>query len=70
MSTLSEFVREAKTHRVYVKDQKGKPFIDISLLLAVILAIAAPELVLALLIGVLLELVDVEYDNKPVSLGS
>lgn len=70
MSTLSEFVSEAKTHRVYVKNRKGKPFIDISLLLAVILAVAAPELVLALLIGVMLEILDVEYDNKPVSLGS
>jgi hypothetical protein len=64
MSTLSELVQEAKLHRVYLKNKKGKPLIDISLLLALILVIAAPHLVLAVLIGVAFEIIDVEYDGK------
>lgn len=68
MSTLSELITEARRHRVSLKNQKGKPLINISLLLAVILVLAAPQLLLAVLIGVLLEIIDVEYDGKEVGL--
>ena len=64
MSTLSELIEEGKRHRVSLKNQKGKPLINISLLLAVILVIAAPQLLLAVLIGVMLEIIDVEYDGQ------
>jgi hypothetical protein len=36
--------------------------------LAVILVIAAPPLLLAVLIGVVLEIIDVEYDGKEIGL--
>jgi len=64
MSTLGELIKEGKRHRVSIKNQKGKPLINISLLLAVILVIAAPPLLLAVLIGVVLEIIDVEYDGQ------
>ena len=64
MSTLGELIKEGKRHHVSIKNQKGKPLINISLLLAVILVIAAPPLLLAVLIGVVLEIVDVEYDGQ------
>jgi type III secretory pathway component EscS len=49
---------------VSIKNQKGKPLINISLLLALILVIAAPQILLAVLIGVALEIIDVEYDGQ------
>ena len=64
MSNLSDLIEVGKRHRVSLKNQKGKPLIDISLLLALILIIAAPQLLLAVLIGVALELIDVEYDGR------
>ena len=64
MSELSELIEEGKRHHVSLKNQKGKPLINISLLLALILVIAAPQLLLAVLIGVALEIIDVEYDGQ------
>jgi hypothetical protein len=68
MSTLSELIEESKRHRVALKNRKGKTLIDVSLLLAVIIALAAPQAALAVVIGVLLEIVDVEYDGHAVGL--
>ena len=68
MSILRELIKEGKRHRVSIKNKKGKPLINISLLLAVILVIAAPPLLLAVLVGVALEIIDVEYDGKEIGL--
>jgi hypothetical protein len=64
MTKLSELVEEGKRHHVSLKNQKGKTLINISLLLALILVIAAPQLLLAVLVGVALEIIDVEYDGQ------
>ncbi len=64
MSKLSELIKEGKRHRVSLKKQKGKTLINISLLLALILVVAAPQLLLAVLIGMALEIIDVEYDGQ------
>jgi len=64
MSNLSELIEEGKRHRVSLKNQNGKTLFNISLLLAMILVIAAPQLLLAVLIGVVLEIIDVEYDGQ------
>lgn len=64
MSKLSELIEEGKRHRVSLKNQRGKTLINISLLLALILVIAAPQLLLAVLIGIALEIIDVEYDGQ------
>ena len=64
MSTLGELIKEGKRHRVSIKNQKGKPLINISLLLALILVVAAPQLLLAVLIGVAVEIIVVEYDGQ------
>ena len=64
MSKLSELIEEDERHRVSLKNQKGETLINISLLLALILIIAAPQLLIAVLIGVALEIIDVEYDGQ------
>ena len=66
MSNLSDLIEEGKRHRVSLKNKKGKTLINISLLLAVILVIAAPQLLLAVLIGTALEIIDVEFDGKEI----
>ena len=67
MSKLSELIEEGKKDRVSLKNHKGKTLINISLLLALILVIAAPQLLLAVFIGVALEIIDVEYDGQELS---
>ena len=69
MPKLSELVEEGKRHRVSLKNQKGKTLIDISLLLTLILIVAAPQLLLVALVGVMLEIINVDYDGKEISLG-
>ncbi len=64
MSTLSELIEEGKRHRVSLKNQKGKTLLTISLLLALILVIAAPQLLFAVLIGMAFEIIVVEYDGR------
>lgn len=64
MSKLSELIKEGKRHRVSLKKQTGKTLINISLLLALILVVAAPQLLLAVLIGMALEIIEVEYDGQ------
>ena len=69
MSKLSELIEDGKRHRVSLKNQKGKTLINISLLLALILVIAAPQLLLVVLIGVVSEIIDVEYDGQELGWG-
>jgi hypothetical protein len=64
MSNLSELIEEVKRHRVSLKNQNGKTLFNISQLLALILVIVAPQILLAVLIGVALEIIDVEYDGQ------
>ena len=64
MTTLNEFIEEGKRHRVSLKNAKGATLINISLLLALILIVAAPQLLLAVLVGVALEIIDVEFDGQ------
>ena len=68
MTTLSELIREGKQHSVALTNRKGETLIELSLLWAVIVTLAAPQLLLVVLIGGLLELIDVEYDGKALKL--
>ena len=67
MSGLSELIDEAKRHHVSLKNQKGKTLVKIPLLIAVILTIAAPQLLVVVLAGMVLGIIDVEYDGRSLS---
>jgi len=69
MSTMSELIQEGKLHRITLKNRNGKTLISISLLWAVILVIAAPQLLLVVLISLALDLVDIEYDGQELGLA-
>ncbi|MFN2190449.1 MAG: DUF4342 domain-containing protein [Candidatus Promineifilaceae bacterium] len=64
MSRISELIAEGKRHHVSLKNQKGRTLINISLLLALILIVVVPQILLAVLIGILLEIIDVEFDDQ------
>lgn len=68
MSRLSEMMDEGKRHHLSFKNQKGKTLLRIPLILAVILIIGAPQLLLVVLVAMLLEIIEVEYDGRPISL--
>lgn len=67
MSTLSELIDEGRRRQVKVTNRAGKTLFTIPLLWAVVVAIAAPQLLLVTLFAVLLEMIDVEVDDR--SLG-
>lgn len=68
MSRTDEVFEAGKRHHITIKNQKGKPLIKLPLLLAVIILIGAPQLLLIVLVGMVLEMIYVEYDGEPVRL--
>jgi hypothetical protein len=68
MSTLSELIDEGRRRQVKVTNRAGKTLFTIPLLWAVVVAIAAPQLLLVTLLAVLLEMIDVEVDDRSLGL--
>lgn len=68
MSRTDEVIEAGKRHHITIKNQRGKPLIKMPLFLAVIIFIGAPQLLLVMLIGMVLEMIFVEYDGEPVRL--
>jgi len=68
MSTLSELIDEGRRRQVKVTNRAGKTLFTIPLLWAVVVAIAAPQLLLVTLFAVLLEMIDVEVDDRSLGL--
>lgn len=66
MTGLSEWLTYGKQHHVAVSNRQGKVLIRLSLLVTVILIIAAPQL----LVVVLLDLIDVAYDGRSLRAAS
>lgn len=64
MTTLSELVHEGKRRRVTFVNKKGKPILELSLIWTVIIAVAAPQVALLVLILALLEVLDVSLSEQ------
>ena len=67
MTKLSELIDESRQHYVTIKGSRGNTWLELSLLWAVLIALAAPQ---ALLLAAVLYLVDViviEYDGRPLT---
>lgn len=69
MTTLSELIEAGKRRRVTFTNKDGKPLLDLSLLWAVIIAFAAPQALLLVIVLALLELIHVELDGKRLGLA-
>ena len=69
MSRLSQLTDEGKRHHLSLKNRDGKTLVKVPLLIAVIILIAAPQLLVIVLAGLLLEMIDVEYDGRSLIFG-
>lgn len=69
MTTLSELIEAGKRRRVTFTNKDGKPLLDLSLLWAVIIAFAAPQALLLVIVLAFLELIHVELDGKRLGLA-
>jgi len=68
MATLSELIDEGKQRRVTFYNKNGKQLLELSLLWTVIIAFAAPQAALLVLVLALLEILDVKVDEKQLGL--
>lgn len=65
MDLLHEILAESRRRRVLLYDRQGKIVIDMSLLLAALLSIAAPALPVVALAAILLGKVSLELQGSP-----
>ena len=64
MSRLSELLDAGKRHHVTLNNRKGKTLVRIPLLWAVVIVVAAPQVLVAVLVAMVLEIIEVEYDGR------
>lgn len=64
MSNLSDLIDAGKQRRVTFTNSDGKPLLELSLLWAVIIAFAAPQALLLVIVLALLDVIHVELDGK------
>lgn len=69
MSKLNEMIDMGLSHHLVFKNRRGKTFLRLPLIWAVVLTVAAPQLLLAVLFFVAIELVEVTYDDQVASAG-
>lgn len=63
-SAIRETLRESRKRRLVIRNRAGKPIIDISVLLALILSVGAPVLPAFVILGVLVESIRVSFEIK------
>jgi hypothetical protein len=68
MSSFSELLEAGKRHFVTLKNRKGKTLVRVPLLWAVVIVIAAPQVLVAVLVAMVLEIIEVEYDGRQINL--
>lgn len=68
MSDLNEAIETGKRHYVTIRNRQGKQLIKLSVLWTLLIVIAAPQLLLVVLFAVLLDLITVEYNGRPIDL--
>ena len=63
-SAVREILRESRKRRVVIRNRAGKQIIDISVLLALILSIGAPVLPAFVILGVVVETINISFERK------
>ena len=69
MSTLSNLIDAGKQHQITFKNRSGGKIFDISLLWAVIISLAAPQVLPLVVLLYLLDVIQLEYDHEPIVLA-
>ena len=63
-SAFREILRESRKRRVVIRKSSGKKIFECSVLLALILSIGAPVLPVFVILGVLVESIQVSFEKK------
>jgi hypothetical protein len=63
-SAVSEILHESRKRRVVIRNRSGKKVVDCSVLLALILSIGAPVLPAFVILGVLVEAINISFEKK------
>ena len=63
MSQMNEMLDAGTNHYFFILNQKGKPILRIPLWIAILLIIAAPQLVVVILVAMALEIISVKYEG-------
>jgi hypothetical protein len=58
---LKDLIEEGKRHRIVIKNENGKTLVELAAIWAVIIALAAPQLAVLVLVGALLNVVTVTF---------
>ena len=61
---VREILRDSRNRRLVIRNRAGKQIIDISVLLALILSIGAPVLPAFVILGVVVESINVSFERK------
>lgn len=69
MATLSELIAAGKQHQVTFTNRDGKTLLKLSALWAVIIAVAAPQALLLVIVLALIEVIHVELDGERLGLA-
>lgn len=69
MSKLNEMIYMGLSHHVVFKNRQGKTLLRLPLIWAVAITVAAPQLLVAVLLAMAIELLEVTYDDQPAGAG-
>lgn len=67
MAKLSELIEESKRHRVTIRGSNGKSWLELPLFWAALISIGAPQALLLVALLYLLDVIEVEYDGRPLT---
>jgi hypothetical protein len=64
MTEPKDLITEAKRHRIFITNKRGKRVIELPLIWAVIITLVAPQLAVLVVVGALLDIVSVGIEEK------
>ena len=67
MTKLSELIDETQSHLVTIKGSNGKIWFELSLFWALLIAIAAPQVLILAALLYLVDVIEIEYDGRPLT---
>lgn len=70
MSKLSNAIDKTQKHMVTIRGRHGKVWLELSLFWALLIAVAAPQALLLVVLLYLVDVIEVELDGEPMTFAS
>ena len=67
MSKLSELIDETQSHHVTIKRSSGEIWFELSLFWVLLIAIAAPQVLILAGLLYLVDVIEIEYEGRPLT---